>query len=65
MLMTGADLASNLIEAHIVAELEQSFLPGDRVEIHRVKKRAVQVEDSGFRHFKVLHGGNERALHTS
>jgi hypothetical protein len=28
-----AYLASNMFEAHIVAELEQSFLPCDRVEI--------------------------------
>jgi hypothetical protein len=37
-------LASNLFEAHLVAELKHSFLPCDRVEIHRVQKRALQVE---------------------
>ena len=30
-----------------------------------VQERAVQVEDGGFRQFKVLHGGNERASNTS
>src|SRR5882757_1152962 len=60
-----AYLASSLFEAHIVAELEQSFLPCDRVEIHRVQKRAVQVEDSGSWQLKVLHGRSERVSRIS
>ena len=60
-----AYLASSLFEAHIVAELEQSFLPCDRVEIHRVQKRAVQVEDCGFRQLTVLRGRSEQGLRTS
>ena len=58
-------LASSLFEAHIVAELEQNFLPCDRVEIHRVQKRAVQIEDSGFWQLTVLHGRSELVSHTS
>ena len=50
LVSTLADLASSLFEAHIVAELNHGFLPCERVEIHRVQQRAVQVEDSGFRH---------------
>lgn len=42
-------LASNLFEAHVVSELQHGFLPGESMEIHRVKKCTVQVEDCGFR----------------
>lgn len=49
------DLASNTFETYVVAKLEQSFLPCQRVEIHRVQKRAVQIEDSGFRQLTALH----------
>jgi site-specific recombinase XerD len=40
-----AHLASSLFEAYLVAALEHRFLPCDRVEIHRVQKRAVLVEN--------------------
>lgn len=49
------DLASNTFETYVVAKLEQSFLPCQRVEIHRVQKRAVQIEDCGFRQLTALH----------
>src|ERR1700729_3624092 len=45
---------------HIVAELKHGFLPCERVEIHRVQQRAVNVEDSGFRQLKVLHGRRDQ-----
>jgi hypothetical protein len=45
-----AYLAAGLLEAHIVAELDHGFVPGEGMEIHRVQKRAVQVEDSGSWH---------------
>jgi hypothetical protein len=60
-----AYLASHLLEVHIVAELEQSFLPCQRVEIHQVQKRAVQIENSGFRQPTVLHGWSEVVSYTS
>jgi hypothetical protein len=52
-----ANLTSSLFEAHIVAELDHRFVPGERVKIHGIQKRSVQVEDSGFRQFKVLQFG--------
>lgn len=36
-----ADLAAGLLEADVVAELVHRFVPGERVEIHRIQKRAV------------------------
>jgi hypothetical protein len=45
-----SDLASRLLEGHVVTELRHRFVPGKGVEIHRIQKRAVQVEDRGFRH---------------
>ena len=49
-----ADLASSLVEAHIMTELEHRLLPCEGVEVHRVQQRAVQVEDRGFRQFHIL-----------
>jgi hypothetical protein len=43
-------LASRLRKAHVVTKLEHRFVPRKRMEIHRVKKRSVQVEDRGFFH---------------
>jgi hypothetical protein len=45
-----SDLASRLLEGHVVTELHHRFVPGDGVEIDGVQKRPVQVEDRGFRH---------------
>jgi hypothetical protein len=39
-----------------MTELEHGFMPSDSVEIHRIEKSAVQIEDSGFRQLKVLLG---------
>jgi hypothetical protein len=50
-----AYLASRLRKADIVAKFEHRFVPRDRMKIHRVQKRAIQVEDSGFRQFDILH----------
>jgi hypothetical protein len=49
----------------IVAELEHGLLPCDRMEVHRVQKRAVQIEDSGLWQLTVLHGRSELVSHTS
>jgi hypothetical protein len=52
--MTGMSLsppwpmASHLFKTYIVIKLEHGFLPSQRVEIHRVQMRAVEIEDSGF-----------------
>ena len=57
-----SDLAPSLLEAYIVAKPDHRFVPCDRVQIHRVHKRAVQVEDSGgFRQIKVLQVGTGEA----
>jgi hypothetical protein len=48
-------LASRLRKAHVVTKLEHRFVPRDRMEIHRVQKRAIQVEDCGFCQFDILH----------
>jgi hypothetical protein len=32
------------------------------MEIDRVQKRAIEIEDRGFRQFKVLHGRSERVF---
>jgi len=54
-----ADLASHLFETYIVTKLEHGFLPDQRVEIQRVQKRAVEIEDSGFWQFTFLPGRSE------
>ena len=45
-----ADLAPRLLEADVVTELHHGFVPGESVEIDRVEKRPVDVEDGGFWH---------------
>ena len=60
-----AYLGSSLLEADIVAELEQSFLPCERVEIHRVQKCAVNVEDSSFHNSSSFTVGAREVPHTS
>lgn len=54
LVTTLADLAPDLFEADVVSEFDHGLLPGERVKIHRVQKRAVQVEDRCFRQFKLL-----------
>src|ERR1700676_4086870 len=60
-----ADLASSLLEADVVTELDHGFLPCERMQIHRNQQRAVQVENRGFRQFKVLQGRSETVPHTN
>jgi hypothetical protein len=50
LVATFADLAAGLFEADAVSEFHHRFVPGKRVEIHRVQQCPVQVEDRGFRH---------------
>src|SRR4051812_1488533 len=45
-----SDLASNIFEAHVVAEFSQSVLPRERVQIDGIDQSAVHIEDCGFRH---------------
>jgi hypothetical protein len=60
-----ADLAAGLLEADVVTEFRHRFVPCKRVKIDGIKERPVQVEDGGFRQFKILHGANARFLRTS
>jgi hypothetical protein len=57
---TLAYLASRLFEADVVTELLHRFVPGERVQIDRIEKRPVDVEDGCFGQFQVLHSGIER-----
>ncbi|WP_247444236.1 hypothetical protein [Bradyrhizobium sp. 197] len=60
-----SDLAASLFVAHTVAELDHRFMPSERVKIHRIQKRTVQVEDGGFRQFKFsTFGGKAPAYHS-
>ena len=60
-----ADLASSLLETHIVAEAHHRFVPCECVQIDRIDERAIQIENCGFRQLKLLHGQNDQTLRTS
>lgn len=43
-----ADLTASLLEAHMMAVLDQGFVPGKCVKIHRVEKRSVRSKTADF-----------------
>jgi hypothetical protein len=45
-----ANLASCPLEAYVVAKLRHGFVPGESMEINRVQKCPVEIEDGGLRH---------------
>jgi hypothetical protein len=45
-----SDLASHLLEAHVMPEPYQGVMPSQRVEIDRIDQGTVNVEDCGLWH---------------
>ena len=45
-----ADLAADLLEGEVVAELGEGVLPGAGMDVHAVHQRPVHVENHGLRH---------------
>ncbi len=50
LIATLADLAARLLEIDVVAEPDQPFMPGDRMQIDGIKQSPVQIENDGFKH---------------
>ncbi|BCA07529.1 hypothetical protein BDS110ZK12_66040 [Bradyrhizobium diazoefficiens] len=48
-----------------MTKFHHRFLPGERVEIYRVQKRAVEIENGCFRQFAVLHVHHDQAMRTN